>query len=291
MLERKGVARNEFFRLVESHAIRQVLRDVYVRADVPDDLSLRTAACALVLGPDQVVVDRTAAWLHGVDTLTWAEHDITPPVDVRAAHGAARVRRQGVTGGERDLPDSDIIIVHGVRVTTPVRTALDLGRRLRRREAYAALCELARLHRLTPTDLTGRVEEFRGQRGVIQLRGLVPLVDVRYESPREAWVWLAIHDAGLPTPTPQVWVECHEGDRYRLDFAYERAKVAVEYDGEAWHSSREDTLYDKERWRILGKRGWRIITVRRGDFAPVEIERWLAELKYALSTAYDPHRW
>ena len=290
-LEDGGVTRREFHRLLDSRRIRAVLHEVYVDADIPDSLDIRLAACALVLRPGQVIVDRTAAWLHGIDTLTWAEHDHAPPVDVCGIDGREPVRREGVVGGRRDLAEGELIRMGELEVTTPLRTALDLGCRLRRREAYAALCALTRHHHLTPADFESEIPRFEGRRGVVQLRELSRLIDPRYESPREAWVWLAIRDAGLPTPTPQAWVDGRDGDRFRLDFAYEKKKIAVEYDGEEWHSTDDQAAYDYERRRYLMKRGWRFLTVRRGDFIDVEQERWLAELKYLLNTTYDPYRW
>ena len=73
---------------------------------------------------------------------------------------------------------------------------------------------------------------YRRRRGVIQLRQLVQLVDPRVESERESWVLLAIHDAGLPLPEPQYWIEIDGVPTYRLDFAYPRLRVCVEYDGD-----------------------------------------------------------
>lgn len=290
-LEGHGLKRHEFFDLVNSGKIRAVLHEVYVDATIRDNLDLRLAACALVLKPGQVIVDRTAAWLHGIDTLTWAEHDAVPPIDVCGIDGREPVRRAGVAGCRRDLARDDIIDLGGLEVTTPLRTALDLGCRLRRREAYAALCQLTRSHGLTPADFESEVPRFEGRRGVVQLRELARLIDPRYESPREAWVWLAIRDAGLATPTPQLWVDGRDGDRFRLDFAYEMQMVAVEYDGEEFHQSDNQGWHDYERRRYLMKRGWRFLVVRRGDFISVELERWLAELKYLLNTNYDPYRW
>ena len=39
------------------------------------------------------------------------------------------------------------------------------------------------------------------------MRELIALVDPRAESARESWTRLAIHDAGIVAPEPQVWIE------------------------------------------------------------------------------------
>lgn len=45
-----------------------MLRNVYVRADVPDTIELRAAAASLV-HPFGIISDRFAAWIHGVDVI------------------------------------------------------------------------------------------------------------------------------------------------------------------------------------------------------------------------------
>ncbi|MBZ5739069.1 endonuclease domain-containing protein [Nocardioides mangrovi] len=176
-------------------------------------------------------------------------------------------------------------------VTTPLRTALDLGCCLRRREAYAALNALARAFAMTSTDFKRAMPRYRRRRGVVQLRGLVGLVDPRIESQRESWVLLAIADAGMPLPEPQVWVERDPGLRYRLDFAYRRLKVCVEYDGEDAHAGSDQRAYDEERRRWLREHGWVVIVLRNGDFTGDALERWLRELREVLVPTYSNRRW
>ena len=50
--------------------------------------------------------------------------------------------------GERTLGPDDLMRVGGIWVTTPLRTALDLGRLLRRDQALAGLDAMLRLERL-----------------------------------------------------------------------------------------------------------------------------------------------
>jgi very-short-patch-repair endonuclease len=49
------------------------------------------------------------------------------------------------------------------------------------------------------------------------------------------------------------------GDRFRLDFAYPEAMVAIEYDGWDAHSSRAAFDRDRRRDRILQLAGWRVL--------------------------------
>ena len=276
---------------VASGEVRRILRGVYGVAALDDSLENRIAAAALVTNPGHVVIDRSAAWLHGVDAFGGAELEAGPAVETCALPLGHRAQRDGVRGHERSLSADDILALGPVRVTTPLRTALDLGCHLRRREAYAAMCELARLHELTVSALTHELPRFAGRRGVVQLRQLAPLVDSRFESPREAWTFLAIHDAGLPHPVPQFWIAVDGVPTYRLDLAYPLARVCVEYDGVEAHDSEEQRRADRERRAWLREHGWTVILVRLGGFTGDALDTWLRELRGALATPYSSRRW
>ncbi len=74
----------------------------------------------------------------------YAEHDVVPPIETCALRWHEPTTVSGVDGRTRDLRPSDLMTLYGVCVTTPLRTALDLGCCLKRREAFAAMVMLAR---------------------------------------------------------------------------------------------------------------------------------------------------
>lgn len=287
-----GLTRHELHRGLVEGSLRRIVPGVVIGAHVEDSIELRSAAVALVLGPDHIICDRTAAWLHGVDTLLYQEHEILPAVEVCALRGHEPSGRDGVDGRTRDLAPDDVMVLEGtVRVTTPLRTALDLGCNLRRREAFAALNAFARLHGLERAEMAAEAKRFRRRRGVRQLRQLIPLVDARIESARESWTYLAIHDAGLPLPEPQVWIEIGGVPTYRLDFAYRLSKVYVEYDGfDAHDATDEQRAYDGRRRAWLEAHGWTVIVVRVGDFTGDALESWIRRLRQALTSTYTNRR-
>ena len=183
-------------------------RDVYVPADRAGHARAASPGCvALVLPPHAVVVDRTAAWLWGVDVAepvgarTCRRPRGLRPPRAHAAYDATQVR-----GGERDLGRRDIVAIGGVQVTTPVRTALDLACRPR---AATRPRHARRLRTGAGRDAATDGASCRGSGAdaAWSRRGeLVPLVDARAESSGESFTRLAIHDAGLPAPEPQFWV-------------------------------------------------------------------------------------
>lgn len=291
-LDDLGVAEPDLRRALRDGAVRTLLRGVFVAGQVPDSIELRARAVASVVKPHHVVTDRTAAWLHGVDVHVFGEHDLVPPIEVCALRGHEPTVRVGTSARTRDLHSDDVMELHGVLVTTPLRTALDLGCCLRRREAFAVLVEFSKLHELSPEDYTVALRRYRRRRGVVQLRGLLPLVDPRLESQRESWVYLAIHDRDLPLPQPQHWIDIDGVPTFRLDFAYARLRVCVEYDGYDTHErTDEQRERDRARRKWLRDHGWKVIVVRRGDFTGQALERWLGELAGALQPGYRNRRW
>lgn len=259
-----GLIGRQLLTLKSRDLVREITRGVYAVVQLPDTIENRAAALALVVPASAVITDRTAAWLHGVDALPRSAPHQPVPIDV-FSRSASRTRRSGVASGCRTLPESDLTTVHGLTMTTPLRTAVDLGRRLRREDAFAAMCGFLRSgldHRL----LCRSVERFAGQRGVVQLRELAPLVDGRPESAAEAILLLWGMDAGIGGLEPQWWVHSEDGvPTYRLDLAIPALRLAFEYQGVSAHSTDEQRAGDERRRTWLETRGWTIIEVWAAD--------------------------
>jgi hypothetical protein len=254
---------------------------VYVDAALDDTIELRARSAARVVNDRAVLTDRTAAWLWGVDVLRPADLDVRPPLELFVLRGTTRVRRDEARGGVRDLSPADVTVIEGVSVTTPLRTSLDLGCRLPRYEALAAMDTFSREHGVDARLLASQLPRFRRRRGVVQLRALVPLVDARAESGGESFTRLAIHEAGLPLPQPQYWVYGDEAS-YRLDLAYPRLKICVEYDGQEFHTTPADRAYDARRRDWLRLQGWIVIVVTRSSFTSAARDAWTRDLRHAI---------
>lgn len=283
--ERLGIPRSRLREALDAREIRRVLRGVYVRADLGDTTKLRAQAARLVISPFAVVCDRTAAWLHGVDVLDFHELDLLPPLETYVLRGHDPTDRKECNGGTRDLLAEDMCVVDGLPVTTPIRTALDLGCKLSRRDALAALDAFMRKFGITHADMRRLLPRYFRRRGVIQLRQLIPLADPRAESQAESWMRIEIVDAGLPVPQLQYWVHVGGRPTYRLDLAYPHAKVAVEYDGREFHEGDERQKADRRRRQWLRDRGWTVIVIDKDSFTSEALAAWLTELRGALRLA------
>lgn len=286
-----GITDHQLRCLVNEQAIRRVVRGVYAPTDLADTLEMRCTAVGLVVPPHQIVCDRTAAWLHGVDVLGLTDKVVLPPVEVCTLRGRSVSELAGVDGRTRDLLPVDLMQVGGLWVTTPLRTALDLGCGLGKHRALGGLDAFMRHHGVTQWEMRRELPRFRRRRGVIQLRFLIPLADPRAESPRESWVRLDIHLEGFPAPVLQFWVHRDGTPIYRLDLAWPEHRVAVEYDGEDWHlRTEEQRERDDKRRTWLRRQGWTIIVVdKHGVHDPAQ--RWMIELAEALRPRTRRLRW
>lgn len=261
-----GLSRRRLQALHEEALVRRVLHGVYVAAQAPDSQLLRARAVALVVPEGVVVTDESAGWLAGAAMiLRPGAHLEVPPLTVFGTGGHDRLRNGVTASGTRSLRKQDITEIHGVRVTTPLRTALDLGRLRPRDRALAALDQLLRTGGFDQEELLAGIARFRGARGVRQLRVLAPLADPRSESPGESALRLRFHDAGLPPPTPQVEIRDARG-RFlgRGDLALEELRFLAEYDGEEWHGPEQEPADLARRERIAAA-GWTVRTFRRAQ--------------------------
>jgi hypothetical protein len=227
-------------------------------AQLADCLELRLRCLRLVVPPDAVVTDRTAAWLHGAPmVLEPNAHLHVPPVDVFLLPGG-RIRRTLARSGQRELLCSEIEEIGGIRVTTRLRTVCDLGMKLPRRHAFAAMCALLKVADFTRDDIRQQADvRFKGHRWVRQLRALIPLCDPRFDSPGECNLALIWHDTpGLPPFEPQHQVLGPDGCFY-LDLAVPALHYAAEYDGEEFHGADQAKADTARRTWLEETDGWR----------------------------------
>lgn len=266
-----GISRSRLSTLLREGYLRRMLRGVYVAAQVEESMSLRLSSLSLVAPEGVVVTDWTATWVY-TGRLPFGGHHELPPVCLFRLPGRGRLRTSLSRSGERDLRPSDVQPLDGLVMTTPLRTAWDVGRLSRRDDAIGGLDALLRLGDFDREELVSGVERFRRQRGVVQLRQLAPLADARAESPGESVLRLRWLDLDmLPRPELQVPICSFDGRvLYRLDLGVEAIRFSAEYDGVEYHSSPLDRDHDRRRrdW-IERELGWLVVPVGRTNvFGP-----------------------
>lgn len=217
----------------------------------------RIRMTALSAEGSPVVGGIAAAIMHGS---RWYEKDFVVEL-VRHPSGSGR-RGRGSRVHRTDLEPPDIITIDDIAVTSPVRTAFDLGRIRPDWRALGHLDDLARATGFSLDELAAYADGRDGRRGIRQLRGLIPLIDGKAESPPESWVRLVIIRADLPAPETQI--EVADENEYvfaRLDLGYRVPKIGIEFDGEDFHSSPAQRAHDEARDARLRELGWIIIRI------------------------------
>lgn len=242
------------------------MRGCFFAAHLEDSLELRASCLRLIVPSGCVVTDRTAGWLHGASMiLAPGDHLTVPTVSVFDRRPGHRLRNSLSTSGERSLSNRDVTEVQGIAVTTPLRTACDLGRLLRQEPALAAIDAMLRLGAFSREQMADETRRFRGYRGVRQLRALVPLADGGSESFGESVLRLRWYQGGAPgTPETQIDVFDESGLFVaRVDMGIEAWRYAAEYDGVAFHGP-DQAEHDDTRRERLRELGW-IVDVFRGQ--------------------------
>ncbi len=161
------------------------------------------------------------------------------------------------------LHDGEVLDVRGIAVTTAARTAFDIGRHTV--VETVAVMRIDALMNRTSLDLDAIravAAAHRGVPGLSRLRTVLSLVDGGAESPQETIARLALIRAGLPKPTTQVEIFDEFGEFVaRVDMAYERLKVAIEYDGEQHWADPKIRQADIDKMYELNRLGWIVIRV------------------------------
>lgn len=262
---------------------RAIHRDVYLPRDCVVTAAVKAKAAFVWSGGTATVAGLSAAALLGC---RWIDDH----------HPAELIRRNGkpVTGiviHRDELHRDEVCRVAGIPVTTPARTAFDLGRRPGLDKAVVRIDALCNATRLCREDIDRVVVRHRGARGISQLREVLALMDAGAQSPQETRTRLVLVRAGLPLPATQITVfdECGHFVA-RVDMGWERWKVAVEFDGAHHWTDPAQRARDINRLAELEACGWRIVRVSSDllRHAPgVVIDRVLA----ALTAAGCPVEW
>ena len=240
--------------------------DVYLPAGTGEpSLDQRIRAAWLWSRREAVIAGSAAAFLHGA---RWVDRDSrieliyrnprTPP-DVIA-------RRDLLLAGES-------MRIGDLMVTTPARTAFDLGRRGTPASALARVDALMRATSLRQSSVADLARRHRHARGLRRLESVLALADAGSQSPKESWLRWILVQAGLPIPQTQIPVLAEDGFVIAyLDMGWRDVMVAVEYDGDHHRSDRYQYVKDIRRREFLERMGWIVITVVAED-RPADIVR------------------
>jgi Protein of unknown function (DUF559) len=231
-----------------------IYRDVYVRDDLRVTAAVRARAAWLWASGDCVLCGVSAAAALGT---RWIDGDLPAELIRDDRHSPS-----GILVRSYRLAPEDVCIVRGMRITTPLRTAFDIGRTRPQDRAIPLLDALMAATGLRPADVMALADSRARIRGVRRLRATAERCDGGAESPQESRVRLMLVRAGLPAPETQIEFRDEYGHPFiRVDMGWREWKVAVEYDGVQHWSDRKQRSWDIDRIAILETMGWTVIRI------------------------------
>ena len=252
-LARLGLEEGAIEHRLNRGRLHRIHRGVYAVGHRP-----RTSAAAwmaaVLIADDAVLSHRSAAALWGI------RRDERPAVDITVPSALRRRARLDIHQA-RLLPD-EITTHHGIPVTTPARTLLDLAACVPYHHLEKAANE-AEIQRLaSPTSLADLLVRYPNRRGTAAVRALLGRRAIgRHVTKRELELrFLAFLDAhALPRPATNATVAIPE--RPNVDCLWPAHRLVAELDGYATHGTRKAFERDHARDRALLVAGYRVTRI------------------------------
>jgi hypothetical protein len=254
----EAVARN----VVTRHQLARWYRPMYPNVHAPKGqaptLYERALGAWLWSKRRGIITGIAASALHGAE---WVDADVPIELIYNSAHPPEGI----VTRNER-IADDEITCIRGVPVTTPARTAFDLGRYQRRGPAIARTDALMRARPFATEEVLLLAKRYAGARGAKRLKAALPLVDGGAASPRESALRLLYIDGGLPKPATQIPIFDEAGNLLRtVDMGWEEFMVVSEYDGDQHRTDRPQYVKDMRVIPKIERLGWIVLRVIKED--------------------------
>lgn len=162
----------------------------------------------------------------------------------------------------RFLPETDIMFLGPIRVTTVARTIIDLAEYLTAHQVAAAIHEARRLKLVRLPSIEATMHRHQSRHGCPVLRRALELHrsgSAGTRSPAEDELLRMLLDASVPEPWVNVHV--HAGRRkHELDFAWPEVRLNIEIDG-GEHDLPSRRLKDAERDERLMRAGWTVFRI------------------------------
>jgi very-short-patch-repair endonuclease len=215
----------------------------------------RWFAAVLAAGDDAALSHESAAAM-------WKLRDKERDIEVTAP--TQRRDRPGLRMHQSVLDARDVTTRHGIPVTTPIRTLLDLAQTLNP-EALEEAIRQAEYHRLaSATSLSKAVSSRKGESGAKALREALAKADLGKGPTRkglEQRFRRFIREHDLPRPTKfNAPIELNDR-RIEVDVLWRKHRLIVELDGRAAHTTTDAFHEDRARDQALVAAGFRVIRI------------------------------
>lgn len=215
--------------------IRRVRHGAYVVADIWDTADERQrhrirARAAYRTSVSEVALSHSSAVLEHTDA--WWGLDLETPHITRLDAKSGR-RSQAVAPHRGQMVAGDVVEIDGLRVTSPVRSALELTTVASIEASLVSINAMLHAGMFTVRELEERYASgFFRWRDTLTTNIVLRLVDPRIESVGESRTFHLLWTMGVPAPVPQYGIVDERGQLiYRVDFAWPDLGVWLEFDG------------------------------------------------------------
>jgi very-short-patch-repair endonuclease len=263
-----GLSKQSVNRRVQSGQWRQCSRGVYFVDDRPFSDAARVRSAVWSYGQQAVASGLAAAWWHGLTSFAPDTVEVTVPRDSSGrAHPGSKPRR-------RDLAVADVVQRKHLRVTALPLTVVEAAVRQR---GGVRLMDTALQRDVELRELWNAHLRNKGRYGSPAARRLLQAAADGARSAAERLIVKLLREAGITG-----WRTNYPVGGYRVDVGFPRAKVAIETDGFAFHSSARDFQIDRERQNAIMLLGWQVLRFTWFDLT-VYPERVIALIRSAIS--------
>lgn len=273
----EGISAKRLGKLVGDERWVQLVGPVYAaQGTVLTPVSWAYAA-TLAAGLGAVASHMTAARVCG--------YAVPPDPEVHAVVGPdERPRIRGLRAHRVQLREGDVMQVHGVLVTTPVRTALDCVLWLPEDAGRALVVDALRRGRLRVGELQHAVMASPRRHGLARAWSVLRDVLGDPHSEAEVLAHRLLRSADVQGWEANVAVYDEDGLIGVVDLLFRDRKVVVEIDGWAFHSDEVAFQNDRRRRNRLVRAGYRVLQFTWDDLTrrPRDV---VAEISAALAGA------
>ncbi|GEK80741.1 hypothetical protein ABA31_20920 [Agrococcus baldri] len=236
-------------RRLRSDRVEQLHHGVWADASAELGIVDRSRAALLAVGPDAWISHATAAHLHELwlpPRLRELDRiDATMPAPMHAPRGS------GLRGRQRVQDETQLMLLDGIRVTTPAQTFVDATDVLSLADLVALGDSVVqqRQPRAAAGELREAIDAHRGRRGHRRLLAAAQLVSPQSRSASETIARLELRALG----DPPVWWNVPvvlDGIELAPDAAIWPAGLVIEVEGDHHRVDREQWVTDIDRYNL-----------------------------------------
>ena len=265
-----GLTRAEVSYRSRHGRLHPIFRGVYAVGHAALSQRGRFLAAVLAVGDGTALSHRAAAVLWQLWRWEGGAIDVRAPTQRRP--------RPGIRVHRGRIEPEDITRRHGIPVTTPARTLLDLAPTLTQ-DALAHLVGQAEHARLISVPTLRRDLDRWGPRpGTKQLAKVIAHGHAPTRSIMEVRFLPLLDQHRLPRPEVNAKVL-----NYEVDGLYRQERLVIELDSHRWHDSPLAQAADRERTADLEAHGYRVMRFT-SDELKLRPERAVRRLRTALET-------